>query len=99
MYRLRRIIGNFGYEELANLKKDLEEGGVELKRIVEQKIRQYETTHEKTCSVCYNDLEPYSLHNYTLVFGPDDFKKKAGFCGMDCLQYFLENFKNIERGD
>ena len=82
------------YEELKKIKKDLEEGGVEIKKIVDQKISQHETSHQKTCSVCYSDLDPYSVHNYTLVFGPDDFKKKASFCGMDCFQYFLDNLKN-----
>ena len=92
-------MGNMRYEELKKIKKDLEEGGVELQKIVDQKMKQYETTHEQTCSVCYNNLEPFSVHNYTLVFGPDDFKKKASFCGMDCLQYFLESFKNMKEGD
>jgi len=95
MYMLRRMIGRLGNEELNKLKKDIEEGGFELQRIIEEKIKHHESTHEKTCSVCYNDLGPFSVHNYTLVFGPDDFRKKASFCGMDCLQYFLDNLKNM----
>ena len=99
MYRLRRIIEGLGHKELLQLKGDLEEGGFEIKRVIEQKIKQFETNHEKICSVCDSELEPYNIHNYTLIFGPDDFRKKASLCGMDCLQYFLENLKNLKRGD
>ena len=96
MQDMKRLIEKLGYEDLMRMKKELEEG--ELKKFIEQKLRHFETTHEKTCSVCYNLLEPHSMHNYSLVFGPDDFKKKASFCGLDCLQYFLENLK-VGRGD
>ena len=96
MQKLRKIIENLGYEELMKLKKEMENG--EFKKIIEQKIRNFETTHEKACSVCYNDLEPFSTSNYTLVFGPDDFRKKARFCAFDCLQYFLDNLR-MQRGD
>ena len=29
---------------------------------------------------------------------PDDFRKKASFCGLDCLEYFLIKIRQIKQG-
>ena len=96
-YRLRDIIDSIEYDELVKMKKDLENGGFHLKQFVEHKIKEEEKKHEVHCSNCSTKIDPKSSSTFTLIFGPDDFKKKATFCGMDCLEYFLKELKQIRR--
>tara|TARA_B100001964_G_C14261556_1_gene615823 strand:- start:8646 stop:8969 length:324 start_codon:yes stop_codon:yes gene_type:complete len=95
--KFEELIDVLDYDELIRFKKDLDDKGIALKKLVQEKIKARLKEHEKSCASCSNDLEFYKTNNYTLVFGPDDFKKKASFCGMDCLEYFLINLKQMRR--
>lgn len=95
-YLVRNVMDSLEYDELLKIKKDLEAGGVHLRNLVNQKIKKYQKEHEKVCSVCSNDIDPESTENYTLVFGPESFKKKASFCAIDCLEYFISDLKKIK---
>jgi len=94
-YRLREVMDALEYEELLKMKQDLESGGFHLKRFLGEKLREQEKTHLEQCSNCHADLQPSSTNNLTLVFGPDDFRKKASFCGFDCLEHFIKELKGI----
>lgn len=94
--RFGELIDYVEYEDLLKLKNDIEDGGFHLKKLVEKKIKEHNTKHDQQCAVCSNILDTYSINNYTLVFGPEDFKKKASFCGIDCLGYFLTNLKKMK---
>ena len=84
------------YGELMRFKSDLDSGAITLKKLLEEKIKSKLKEHEKVCAICSNQLDFYKTNNYTLVFGPDDFKKKASFCGLDCLEYFILKLKNMK---
>jgi len=96
MYTLKDVVGGIEHHELVKLKKDLNNGGLQLKKLLDFQIKENERMHGKLCSTCQNEVDPYSTSTYTLVFGPDDFKKKATFCAMDCLEFFLERLKGIK---
>ena len=95
--RLRDVIDSLSTEELIKIMNDLKNGSVHIKRLVNSKIKERMSQHEEYCSVCGQKLNPSSVNNYTLVFGPSDFRKKASFCGLDCLEYFLMELKEIKR--
>lgn len=95
-YRLREVIDSLEFDELVKMKKDVEQGGFHLKQFLDKKIKEQEKKHEQYCSNCSAELKPESTNNFTLVFGPDDFRKKASFCGLDCLEYFLKELKHIK---
>ena len=61
-------------------------------------IKEHEKKHKTFCTTCSNAIDPYNTNNYTLIFGPDDFRKKGSFCGLDCLEYFLIRLKQMKRG-
>ncbi len=88
-YLVKDIINVVEYDELLNIQKDLNSGGVHLKNLVEGKLKEHQKEHSKICSVCSNDIKPESTENYTLVFGPESFRKKASFCALDCMEYFI----------
>ena len=83
------------YNELMRFKIDLDSGAISIKKLLEDKIKKKLKEHEKICATCSNTLNFYKSSNYTLVFGPDDFKKKASFCGLDCLEYFIIKLKEM----
>lgn len=84
------------YEELVRIKKDLKYGGIHLKKLIDEKIKEKELIHKKYCSTCNAEIEP-SKRSYTLLFGPEDFKKKTTFCALDCMEYFLKQLKDMEK--
>ena len=84
------------YNELMRLKNDLDSGAITVKKLLQDKIKIKLKEHEKVCAICSNNLDFYKTNNYTLVFGPDDFKKKASFCGLDCLEYFVLKLKDMK---
>jgi hypothetical protein len=94
-YRFRDVVGGLEHSELVKIKSDLDSGGLHIRKLIEGEIRKSEAAHEKICSVCHNKIDPEDTNNFTLVFGPESFKKKASFCAIDCMEYFLNNLKKI----
>lgn len=91
MNRLAHMIGNLGYEDLRSIEKDLNEGNIE--KLIKERLLYFEKDR-KICPVCYKTIDEDDDH-FTLMFGPADFRKKAKFCGIDCLEFFINKIKNI----
>ena len=89
------VVGILDYNELMRLKGDLDSGAITLKKLIQENVKKKLKEHEKICANCSGDLNFYKNNNYTIIFGPDDFKKKASFCGMDCLGYFLSKLNEL----
>ena len=99
MYRFRQFLSTLEHYELTDLKQQIEKGKLDIVKEIQEKVKEHEKQHAKECAACSNSLDPYNTNNYTIIFGPDDFRKKASFCGIDCLEYFLLNLKKIKKGD
>ena len=95
--RFEEVFDVLDYNELMRFKSDFDSGGITLKKLLEEKVKKKLKEHEKVCVTCSNNLDFYKTNNYTLVFGPDDFKKKASFCGLDCLEYFIIKLKDMKK--
>jgi hypothetical protein len=93
---LKEALEAMDYDELMKVKIELESGGFNMKRLVLQKVREKEKKHEMRCTVCSSDVNPFSSNNYTLLFGPEDFKKKATFCALDCMEYFINHLRQTK---
>jgi len=98
MSRVVDMIASLEYEELLKMKNDLGRGAIHLQRLVKDEIKNRQKQHNVVCSVCQNRIDPDSTNNYTLIFGPDDFKKKATFCALDCMEYFMNSLKGMKKG-
>ena len=94
--KFEEVMDILDYNELMRFKNDLDSGGITTKKLLEEKIKMKLKEHEKICATCSSELKFYRASNYTLVFGPDDFKKKASFCGLDCLEYFILKMKEMK---
>jgi len=91
MNQLKKIIDDMNYDDLKLLQKDLNSGNIE--KLIKDRLLYFEKGR-KICPVCYRTIEENDEH-FTLVFGPKDFKKKANFCGLDCLGFFISKIKEV----
>jgi len=98
-FKVREILDSIEEQDLYKLQADLEKGGIYLKKLVGDRLKQLENTKMRQCTTCGHDIAD-KQSTYTLLFGPEDFKKKASFCEMDCLEYFLAGLKKCTvKGD
>lgn len=91
--KLHDAIGSLEYDDLVELHRDLKQGALNTRKMVEEKIVQKEKELGKHCVVCQNDIDPGLTGNYTLLFGPEGLRRKAQFCALDCLKYFLNDME------
>jgi hypothetical protein len=96
MTKVREAIEALGYEDLVSIQKDILTGSNRIKSIVADKLRQIEEEETRICATCGNSINVKVAENFTLVFGPPDLKKRAHFCALDCMQYFLAGFKKLQ---
>ena len=85
-------------DELFKLKTDLHNGGNTLKNLVDKKLKEFENRKRKHCVTCGENLSEIGK-DFTLLFGSDDFRKKASFCAQDCLEYLLIKLREIQLND
>ncbi len=89
------VIGMLDYEELVDLQRDLFGGGSVIKQLVTSKIKEVNESQARTCATCGGTVNLSVNHEYTLIFGPKDLKKRATFCAVDCLEYFFVQLKSL----
>jgi hypothetical protein len=94
---LRDVADELSYEELVKIRKDLDSGGLHLRAFIDSKIKAIEKDEVKTCVVCGATLNPHYIDDYSLIFGRFDFKKRAWFCGLDCLNFFIKGMNEKEK--
>lgn len=87
--KLRDAIGSMDYNDLVELHEDLKEGGHATRHMVEKRIVEKEKEMGKYCHVCQSEIDPHSTTNYTILLGPEGLRRKASFCAIDCLKYFI----------
>jgi len=87
--KIKTMLGALSYNELMTLKRDVDSGALLLQHIVNSKVNELEHEHRKFCANCNKELSLNIDDVYTLVFGDKTIKKKATFCGTDCLNSFI----------
>jgi hypothetical protein len=95
MNKVREAIEALGYEDLVSIQKDILTGSSRIKALVADKLRQIEEEETRICATCGGNINVKTAENFTLVFGPPDLKKRAHFCALDCMTYFLTSLKRL----
>jgi hypothetical protein len=95
--KLRTIMEEVTYEDLYKMKADLDTGAEHIKKLVDEKISDLENKNLKVCATCGNQINLLTTRNYSLIFGPPDLRKQAYFCALDCLEYFVQNLKGLDK--
>lgn len=93
---LKEFIEMLSYQQLLQLREELRYNAIGIDAYIEKKLSTIEHAHRSCCATCGNTVQSEIVKKYSLVFGPDDFKKKASFCGVDCLQTFTKRLHKIE---
>ncbi|MBU2560981.1 MAG: hypothetical protein KKD17_01695 [Nanoarchaeota archaeon] len=91
--KLHDAIGSLDYTDLVDLHEDLKEGGHSLRSMVEKKIVDKEKEQGKQCCVCNSEIDVHSTNNFTLLLGPEGLRRKACFCAIDCMKYFIDGLE------
>ena len=97
MYRFENFLSTLEHYELVKLKQEIEKGNLDVIKEIRGNIKDLEKRHSTICTTCSNTLDHYNVNNYTIIFGPEDFRKKASFCGLDCLEYFTIKLKEMKK--
>ncbi|MEM4637424.1 MAG: hypothetical protein QXK76_00150 [Candidatus Woesearchaeota archaeon] len=79
------ILEKLNLEELELFEKDLKEGYIQ--KYIDQK-KEFFKIKDKYCPVCGNNVKEDC---FVLIWGEPSLRKKAHFCGIDCLKYFINN--------
>ena len=85
MNKFNKFLDELNQDELDVFEKDLKEGYIQ--KYIERK-KEFFKLKDKVCPVCGNMVEDDC---FVLVFGEPSIRKKAHFCGIDCLEYFINN--------
>ena len=93
--RLVDLVSGLDYGELIKMQRDLFTGGSLIKQLVNNKIKEINERESALCATCGATFTLSSADEYTLIFGPAEFKRRATFCAMDCMEYFFANLKEI----
>ncbi len=91
--KIYALLQNLDYAELKKLERDLQSGAYIFKSAVKRKVFALENEHKKVCASCGKKLKLEIDDAYTLLFGEQTIRKKASFCGMDCLDEFTSFLK------
>jgi hypothetical protein len=86
MINIIKLLDELSEEEFEMFEKDLRDGTIQ--RFIDRK-KEFFKVKGKVCAVCGNIAEEDCL---VLVFGEPSIRKKAHFCGTDCLEYFLNKY-------
>ncbi len=94
MNKLSKIISELSYEELKLIKKDLSEGNME--NLINSRLKSFEETKGPAiCPICNTQINDVENGALTLFFGEKDFRRKATFDAVDCLEEFISHLKRI----
>jgi len=81
-----KLFENMSIEELKNIEEEVRKG--KIKQLIENKSKQSES---KTCAVCGEVFA--KNQGFVLEFGSPEFRRRAHFCAVDCMEYFVNNLK------
>lgn len=79
------ILEKLNLEELELFEKDLKEGYIQ--KYIEQK-KEFFKIKDKYCPVCGSNVKE---NCFVLIWGEPSLRKKAHFCEIDCLKYFINS--------
>ena len=90
MSKIADFIDGLSEEEIEMFEKDMKEGYMQ--KYLDRK-KSFFKVKDKICPVCGNMVEPDC---FVLIWGELSVRKKAHFCGKDCLQYFLSQSPSLK---
>ena len=89
--RLGDIVKSLSYEDLLEVRKDALSKTPMVKYLVSERIKELESNGNR-CATCSSAL---NAEEYVLMFGRNEIRKKAYFCGLDCMEYFFSHLREI----
>jgi hypothetical protein len=95
---INEFIETIDEDELYKLQFDITNGSAGLKTLVQEKIKKVENLPKKVCAVCGEELVDKE-GVFSLIFTHDQLKKKASFCAIDCMEFFISKIKKASESN
>jgi len=92
MNKFNKFLDELSQDELDLFERDLKEGYIN--KYIDRK-KEFFKLKDKVCPVCGNIVEDDC---FVLIWGEPTIRKKAHFCGIDCMDYFVHNFLGKNKG-
>jgi len=95
MNKIIRFLDELSDEELFEFEKDIKSGTIN--KFIEQK-KEYFKVKDKLCNSCGNNVGEDCI---VLIYGDPriSLRRKAHFCGTDCMEYFMNRHIKKESND
>jgi hypothetical protein len=93
MNKIFQFVDELSNVDLELFEKEIKEGYVQ--KYINRK-KEFFKVRDKICPVCGNIVK---ADCYVLMWGEPSVRKKAHFCGRDCLEYFLNNIELRQKKD
>lgn len=84
---IAKMLETMEIEDLKFLEEEVKKG--KIKEIIDERKNKDE---QKTCAVCGEKFP--KIKGLVLEFGSAEFRRRAHFCAMDCMEYFLKSLKS-----
>ena len=97
MKKIREAIHTLSFEEIKQLEQEIKSGSIELKKTMFERMQELDNV-TKFCAVCFNNIRD-TEYTYSILFGPKDFRRKASFCAIDCMEYFTTHLKEMKNAE
>ncbi|MGV8150273.1 MAG: hypothetical protein ACP5NV_00955 [Candidatus Woesearchaeota archaeon] len=85
------LLGKLEENDLEIFERDLKEGYVQ--KYIDRK-KEFFKIKDKLCPVCTNNVKEDC---FVFIWGEVSLRKKAHFCGKDCLEYFIKNNLKVKK--
>ncbi|MBI2137641.1 hypothetical protein HYU12_03925 [Candidatus Woesearchaeota archaeon] len=93
--KLADVMDSLEYEELISLQKDLFNGGVAIRQLVNNKLREISAVESRVCATCGAQINLMVSNELSLIFGSSEAKRRVSFCAIDCMEYFTRTLKGL----
>lgn len=87
MNKLAKLINSMNLNDLRKIRKDLVEGN--FLKLIDKRLTKLQDPN-KVCPICGSNIDENSIE---MVFGREGLRKRATFCGHDCLEFFINDMK------
>lgn len=96
MNKIIHVLNKMTYDDLQEVRQELVAGKV--RTYIDRRLEKIEQRGMKSCPVCGGQVDISKKEHLALDFGSPDFRKRAHFDAIDCLEYFLARIKDQKRG-
>jgi len=92
--KIKEMINGMGINDLKLIESGMKDSRG-FRKLVKDKIERLELKQNKVCVVCGEKIGNNEC--FALMFKSEGIERKASFCAIDCLGYFVSKLKGFQK--